>query len=64
MAGEAAVLTGEPGNYLAYYAGLRDAILGVGPNPVTPQQALLTMRVLEAGKRSTAQRREIEMTDV
>jgi predicted dehydrogenase len=55
---------GEAGDYPAYYAALRDAILGLGPNPVTPQEALDVMRVLEAGKRSTAERREIPMSEV
>jgi predicted dehydrogenase len=62
--GEATTLPGEAGDYRAYYAALRDAILGRGPNPVTPQQAFDTMRVLEAGKRSTAERREIPMSEV
>ena len=55
---------GEAGDYPAYYAALRDAVLGRGPNPVTPQEALDVMRVLEAGKRSTAERREIPMSEV
>jgi predicted dehydrogenase len=62
--GEATPLRGEAGDYRAYYAALRDAILGKGPNPVTPREALDTMRVLEAGKRSAAERREIAMSDV
>jgi predicted dehydrogenase len=57
-------LAGETGDYRAYYERLRDAILGRGPNPVTPREALNTMRVLEAGKRSTAERREIDMSEV
>lgn len=64
VAGEAESLAGEAGNYPAYYAALRDAILGKGANPVSPQQAIATMRVLEAGKLSTAARREIAMTEV
>lgn len=62
--GESAPLAGEAGDYRAYYAALRDAILGKGPNPVTAQEALDVMRVLEAGKRSTAERREIAMSEV
>ena len=62
--GESSPLFGEAGDYRAYYAALRDAVLGVGANPVTPQEALATMRVLEAGKRSTAERREIAMSEV
>lgn len=41
-----------PGNYLGYYAGVRDAILGRAPLPVTAEEALEVMRLLEAGVRS------------
>ncbi|MCY1020964.1 oxidoreductase [Pyxidicoccus sp. MSG2] len=37
-----------PGDYRRYYSGLRDALEGRGPNPVTPAQALAVMSVLEA----------------
>lgn len=37
------------GDYPQYYAGVRDAINGVGPNPVTPEQAIAVMRMIEAG---------------
>jgi predicted dehydrogenase len=36
-----------PGDYPAYYAGVRDAILGLGPNPVPPAEALAVMRIIE-----------------
>ncbi|GHD62035.1 oxidoreductase [Jeongeupia chitinilytica] len=36
------------GEYTAYYAGIRDALLGVGPNPVMPSDAVAVMRVIEA----------------
>jgi predicted dehydrogenase len=42
----------EPGNYPAYYAGIRDAILGRGPNPVTVEEAVAVMTLLEAGIQS------------
>lgn len=42
-----------PGDYLAYYAGVRDAILDQGPLPVTAESALDVMRLLEAGVRSS-----------
>src|SRR5690606_31314862 len=38
---------GPAGDYRAYYAGIRDAILGRAEPPVTPLQALDVMRVLE-----------------
>ncbi|WP_058835944.1 oxidoreductase [Luteimonas abyssi] len=41
------------GDYRTYYAGVRDAILGRGPLPVTPEEALDVMRVLEAARDST-----------
>jgi predicted dehydrogenase len=37
-----------PGDYRRYYSGLRDALEGRGPNPVTPAQALAVMSVMEA----------------
>ena len=49
----------ERGDYRQYYAGLRDAVLGRGPLPVTVNQALAVMQLLEAGEASAAQRREI-----
>jgi predicted dehydrogenase len=36
------------GDHRRYYIALRDAILGLGPNPVTPVQAIAVMAVLEA----------------
>jgi predicted dehydrogenase len=47
------------GDYPAYYRQLRDAILGKGDNPVTPGQAVLVMRLLDAGRRSSEERREV-----
>lgn len=35
------------GDYRRYYAGFRDAVLGCGPNPVSPSEAVATMSVLE-----------------
>jgi scyllo-inositol 2-dehydrogenase (NADP+) len=53
-----------PGNYLAYYEGVRDAI-GLGrPNPVTPEQALEVINVLETGVKSSAARAEIPFTPI
>jgi predicted dehydrogenase len=48
----------EPGDYPAYYAGVRDAILGRAPNPVPPGEALAVQRLLHLGAASAAQRRE------
>ncbi|MCB5197446.1 oxidoreductase [Deefgea salmonis] len=47
------------GNYAAYYAGVRDALLGVGDNPVTAAQARNVMRILELAIQSDAQGRRV-----
>ena len=38
---------------------MRDAILGAGPPPVTLEQALAVMRMLEAGRDSAATGRSV-----
>ncbi|HEY2659909.1 MAG TPA: oxidoreductase [Caulobacteraceae bacterium] len=40
------------GDYSAFYRGLHEAIVGGGPNPASPEQALAVMRVLELGLQS------------
>ncbi|NTV99693.1 MAG: oxidoreductase [Oscillochloris sp.] len=52
-------LPGPPGNYPAYYAQVRDAIYGIGPNPVPPSQAITVMRLIELGCQSSLERREL-----
>ena len=47
------------GSYPAYYAALRDAIRGVGPNPVPSEQALVVQELLEVGLHAARERREI-----
>jgi predicted dehydrogenase len=54
----------ENGAYPLYYRQVRDAILGLGPNPVTPAQALLVMRLLDAGRLSARQRREVALDEI
>jgi predicted dehydrogenase len=54
----------ENGAYPAYYRGLRDAILGTGPNPVPPAEALLVMRLLDAGRLSARLRREVLLDEI
>ncbi|HEV7269462.1 oxidoreductase [Pseudoxanthomonas sp.] len=49
----------EAGDYRRYYAGIRDAILHGATPPVTPQQMLDVMRLIELGLQSSAERREI-----
>ncbi len=45
---------GLRGNYPAYYPAVAKALVGQGRNPVTPQQAVAVMEVLEAGLASAA----------
>ncbi|MCC7054917.1 MAG: oxidoreductase [Gemmatimonadaceae bacterium] len=52
-------ISGPPGDYRAYYAGVRDAILGAGPNPVPGAEALDVMRLIAAGVQSALARSEI-----
>ncbi|MDE1937447.1 MAG: oxidoreductase [Alphaproteobacteria bacterium] len=49
----------ERGDYTQYYAGVRDAILGTGLLPVTPEEALDVMDILECGERSAASHAEV-----
>jgi predicted dehydrogenase len=43
------------GNYADYYAAIRDAIRGTGPNPVPPEQAVELMELLDEGRRSATE---------
>jgi len=49
------------GAYPDYYRRVREAILGTGPNPVPAQQALAVMRLLDAGRQSGRERREVSL---
>ncbi|MGL6020083.1 MAG: oxidoreductase [Gibbsiella quercinecans] len=44
-----------PGNYPAYYAAIRDAINGIGENPVPASQAIDVMALIELGIASASQ---------
>lgn len=48
-----------PGNYLAYYEAIRDAIALGAPNPVPPKEGLAVIKVLETGILSSAARAEL-----
>lgn len=52
-------VTPIPGNYRRYYEGIRDALLGKTPAPVSPVAAWRVARVLEMAVESSAQHREI-----
>ena len=47
------------GNYVDYYAAVRDAILGQGSNPVPPEQAVALMELLDLGRQSAREGRAI-----
>ncbi len=46
-----------PGNYPAYYAGIRDAIWGTAPNPVPATEAIKVMELIELGIASDQQKK-------
>ena len=48
-----------PGDYRLYYAGIRDALLGKAPAPVTGIDGWRVARLLEWAAESSEQRREI-----
>lgn len=56
---ETETVHGLPGDYVRYYAAMRDAILHGDPVPVTAQEALQVMAMLEGGLESSATGREI-----
>lgn len=45
-----------PGNYPAYYAAIRDALNGIGTNPVPASQAIQIMELIELGLESARHR--------
>lgn len=49
----------ESGNYLGFYEGIRDAITAGAPNPVTPEDALAVINVLETAVRSSDSKSEV-----
>jgi predicted dehydrogenase len=49
----------ESGDYRAYYADLRDAVRGRGPNPVPVEEAVAVMAILELASESAAAGREL-----
>lgn len=51
-----------PGDYPAYYAGIRDALWGVGANPVPAKDAIAVMELIEAGIESAQQQVSIKLS--
>jgi predicted dehydrogenase len=50
-----------PGDYLAYYAAIRDALSGHGANPAPPEEALAVMELIDLAARSAAEGRELAL---
>jgi hypothetical protein len=53
--------TNLPGNYLLYYANLRDHLQGAAPLEVTPMQVRQVMQLLTLGEQSAAQGRYVSV---
>lgn len=58
----AQILPSQPGDYRRYYAAMHAAIVDGTPLPVTAEQALEVMRLIELGERSAAERRELAVS--
>jgi predicted dehydrogenase len=52
----------QPGDYPAFYTGIRNAMLGIGANPVPVEEAIRTMGLIELGARSAAERCTLAVT--
>lgn len=52
-----------PGDYLAYYRGIVDALYGEGTNPVESEDALAVMSLIEAGLDSQRQGRWVRLKE-
>jgi predicted dehydrogenase len=49
----------ETGSYRRFYEGVVDALRGIAPPPVSPHDAIATLAVIEAARRSAAEERVI-----
>ena len=58
--GEAHAVPTEPGDYPAFYAGVAAALRG-GPVPVDPDDAVASLEIIEAARRSAAERRVVQL---
>jgi predicted dehydrogenase len=58
---EPEVMAAVDGDYRRYYAAVRDAIRGLGPNPVTPAEAVAVMAAIAAGEQSAATGRALPL---
>jgi len=51
----------EPGDYRDLYVQLGAALRGEAPNPVDPMDAVRTLEIIEAARRSSSERRVMEV---
>lgn len=51
----------RPGDYRRYYTAVAEAITAGKPNPVTPEQAILVMELIEAGIQSATEQASIKL---
>ena len=51
----------QPGDYGAFYRGVRDALAGRAPMPVAPEAAREVLRVIEAARIAHTERRVVEL---
>jgi scyllo-inositol 2-dehydrogenase (NADP+) len=51
-----------PGDYRNFYAAVRDAILGLAPPPLTPEDGYRVIKLLELARESSIQRRTLPVT--
>jgi predicted dehydrogenase len=61
--GQSTELPAPAGDHRRYYIALRDAILGLGPNPVTPIQAIAVMAILETAALPAVDRRAMPLRE-
>jgi scyllo-inositol 2-dehydrogenase (NADP+) len=52
----------EPGDYPAFYAGVAAALRG-GHVPVDPDDAVAGLEIIEAARRSAAERRVVQLPE-
>jgi scyllo-inositol 2-dehydrogenase (NADP+) len=60
---ESEAVPSEPGAWPAFYAELERALRMGGPPPVDPADAVATLEVIDAARRSAAERQMVELAD-
>lgn len=60
--GHEGLIPATSGDQRRFYAGVRNAILGRGSNPVTPIEALAVMAVIEAGTTSARKQAAVALS--